>query len=56
MAAAGNRPKPTGDFCFELAAGDVLFGSLVALDDKQAELDVPTPWPHPRRAIQPPSP
>ncbi len=35
------QPKPTGDFCFELAAGDVLFGSLLALDDKQAELDVP---------------
>jgi hypothetical protein len=35
------RPKPSGDFCFELAAGDVLFGSLLALDDKQAELDVP---------------
>jgi hypothetical protein len=36
------RPKPTGEFCFELAAGDVLFGSLVALDEKQAELEVPS--------------
>ena len=35
------QPKPAGDFCFELAAGDVLFGSLLALDDHQAELDVP---------------
>ena len=36
------HPKPTGDFCFELAAGDVLFGSLLALDDKQAELEIPS--------------
>ncbi len=35
------RPKPIGDFRFELAAGDVLFGSLMALDDQRAELDVP---------------
>ena len=34
-------PKPTGDFCFELAGGDVVFGSLVALNEQQAELDVP---------------
>ncbi len=34
-------PKPDGDFCFELAGGDILFGTLVALDDKQAELDIP---------------
>ena len=34
-------PKPSGDFCFELAGGDVLFGSLTALNDKEAELDVP---------------
>jgi peroxiredoxin len=34
-------PKPGGDYCFELAGGDVLFGILVALDDKEAELDVP---------------
>jgi peroxiredoxin len=33
--------KPTADYCFELAGGDVLFGSLVGLDDKQAALDVP---------------
>ncbi len=35
------QPKPDGDFCFELAGGDVLFGSLLALDDQRAELDVP---------------
>ena len=34
-------PKPEGDYCFELAGGDILFGTLVALDDKQAELDIP---------------
>jgi peroxiredoxin len=33
--------KPEGDYCFELAGGDILFGTLVALDDKQAELDIP---------------
>src|SRR5262245_41712228 len=33
-------PKPTGDFCFELAGGDVAFGSLVGLNDQEAELDV----------------
>jgi hypothetical protein len=37
---AAARPKPTGDFRFELTAGDVLFGTLLALDDRQAELDV----------------
>jgi peroxiredoxin len=30
--------KPSGDYCFELAGGDVLFGSLVHLDDKHIEL------------------
>jgi peroxiredoxin len=33
--------RPTGDFCFELAAGDVLFGSLLGLDEKKVELDIP---------------
>ncbi len=33
--------RPAGAFRFELAAGDVLFGSLLALDDQRAELDVP---------------
>jgi hypothetical protein len=39
--AATTQPKRTGDFSFEMASGDVLFGSLLALDDKQAELDIP---------------
>ncbi|HZW33501.1 MAG TPA: TlpA disulfide reductase family protein [Isosphaeraceae bacterium] len=34
-------PRPTGDFCFELADGDVVFGALVSLDDRHGELDVP---------------
>ena len=34
-------PKPTGDYCFELAEGDVLFGTLIGLNDQEAELDVP---------------
>jgi peroxiredoxin len=34
-------PKPDGDLCFELAGGDVVFGTLVSLDDKHAELDIP---------------
>ena len=33
-----NRPA---NFCFELAGGDLLFGSLLALGDQWAELDVP---------------
>jgi peroxiredoxin len=32
-------PKPTGDYCFELAGGDVLFGSLIEMTDKDAELE-----------------
>ena len=38
---AKEGPKPDGDFCFELAGGDVVFGALIAMDDKQAELVVP---------------
>ncbi|MFI5457960.1 MAG: TlpA family protein disulfide reductase [Isosphaerales bacterium] len=34
-------PKPVGDLCFELAGGDVLFGSLAAFNGKEAVLDVP---------------
>ncbi len=33
-------PKPTGEYCLELAAGDVLFGELVALTDDAAVLEV----------------
>src|SRR5215469_15834691 len=33
-------PKPDGEYCFELAGGDVVFGSLVSLNDQEAELDI----------------
>ena len=33
-------PKPTGEYCLELAAGDVLFGELLALTDDAAEVEV----------------
>jgi peroxiredoxin len=39
--APGNLARPSGDFCFELAGGDVVFGSLIGLNDQQAMLDVP---------------
>jgi peroxiredoxin len=34
-------PKPLGDFCFELSGGDVLFGALLALDEKTARIEAP---------------
>src|SRR5258708_35375399 len=34
-------PRAVGTYGFELTGGDVLFGSMVGLDDKVAELDVP---------------
>src|SRR6185312_16131725 len=34
-------PKPNGDYCIELSAGDVVFGALIGLDDKNLEIDVP---------------
>jgi len=34
-------PKPRGQFRFELADGDILFGSLVDLNAQEAVLDVP---------------
>jgi peroxiredoxin len=37
--AAGSRPA--GPYGLELAGGDVLFGALVGLDARQAELDAP---------------
>ncbi len=33
-------PKPTGEYCLELAAGDVLFGELLALTDDAADIEV----------------
>ena len=37
---ADKLARPVGAFGFELTGGDVLFGSIVSLDDKTAELDV----------------
>ncbi len=37
---AAESPKPVGEYCFELAAGDVLFGDLINLTNDQAELEV----------------
>jgi thiol-disulfide isomerase/thioredoxin len=37
---SGELSRPEADYCFELAAGDVLFGSLISLDADKAELDV----------------
>ena len=37
---AERSPKPIGAFGFELSGGDVVYGSLLGLDDKAAELDV----------------
>ncbi len=48
---SAKRPKPAGEFCFELSGGDLLFGSLVALSAEEALLDVPHFGPvHVRRA------
>ncbi len=33
-------PKPKGEYCLELAGGDVLFGELLGLTDDAVELDV----------------
>jgi len=33
-------PTATGDYCFELAGGDVVFGSLLAMNDTEAELEI----------------
>jgi peroxiredoxin len=38
--APSSLPKPTGDYAFELTGGDVLFGTLLGLDDKVADVDV----------------
>ncbi|MDB5390765.1 MAG: thiol-disulfide isomerase-like thioredoxin, partial [Planctomycetaceae bacterium] len=37
---AAKPPHPTGEYCFELAGGDILFGSLLSLNGEVAELDV----------------
>src|SRR3954449_11582953 len=33
-------PRHEGDYCFELAGGDVLYGSLRGLDEKEAVLEI----------------
>jgi len=40
-AAPGQPPRPEGDFRFELAGGDLAFGTLRKLDEKVAELEFP---------------
>jgi len=35
------RPVPKGEYCFELAGGDLVFGSLLSLSDEMIELDLP---------------
>ena len=32
-------PRPAGEYCFELAGGDVLFGAFVGMDAGQFEID-----------------
>lgn len=34
-------PRPSGEYRFELSGGDVVFGELVNLDDKKAEIESP---------------
>ena len=34
-------PQPEGDYCFELMGGDMVFGSLIALDDKKVVVHSP---------------
>ncbi len=38
--SADKLPKSLGQFGFELTGGDLLFGSIVSLDEKFAELDI----------------
>jgi thiol-disulfide isomerase/thioredoxin len=34
-------PMPTGEYCFELSGGDVVYGSLLGLDGSGATLEIP---------------
>ncbi|MDB5349869.1 MAG: thiol-disulfide isomerase-like thioredoxin [Planctomycetota bacterium] len=34
-------PEPTGEYCFEMLGGDVLYGTLIGLNDTEATIDVP---------------
>jgi thiol-disulfide isomerase/thioredoxin len=38
-AVAGPPPKPQGEYCFELAGDDMLYGNLLRLTDDDVELD-----------------
>jgi thiol-disulfide isomerase/thioredoxin len=40
-SAPGEPPARLAEYCFELAHGDVLFGSLRGLSDTDAELEIP---------------
>src|SRR5271165_7419151 len=40
FSVSAELPTAIGDYCFELAGGDVVFGSLLAMDDKEAELEI----------------
>ncbi len=39
--SSNERVKPKGEYCFEFQGGDLLFGSLVALNPKEVEVDSP---------------
>jgi len=39
--ATGKPPQPEGEYCFELAGGDTLFGTLVELAGPEAVIDSP---------------
>jgi peroxiredoxin len=39
--APAEQVKPSGEYCIELAGGDVLYGTLADLNDKEADLDLP---------------
>jgi thiol-disulfide isomerase/thioredoxin len=39
--ADGAPERPAGDWCFEMAGGDVFFGTLVALDERTAVVEAP---------------
>ena len=34
-------PRPEGEYCFELAGGDVVFGTLLGMGDNLADIEVP---------------
>jgi peroxiredoxin len=40
-APPAELPKPVGDLAFELAEGDLVYGSLLALDQERATIEVP---------------